>query len=172
MTRTSFEDRQGPFRKGQPKDGNNPVLVLLKPLQVSARDFDRGSGPNGLMSIILEPLVLSRVLHHTFFDDKERSYDATECCRPCEPRLSCSGFCSPCQCSSTLVEYVPPKNPAHQTIYDEIKQAQALERIQELLSPLRLPRLPLVKVTGCDGESNAWYDEDTITVCYEFWPIF
>ena len=66
------------------------------------------------------------------------------------------------------VEYVPPKNPAHQPIYDEIKQAQALERIQELLSPLRLPRPLLVKVTGCDGESNAWYDEDTITVCYEF----
>jgi hypothetical protein len=65
-------------------------------------------------------------------------------------------------------EYVPPKDPAHQPIYDEIKQAQVLERIQELLSPLRLPRPLLVKVTGCDGESNAWYEEDAITVCYEF----
>jgi Putative metallopeptidase len=66
------------------------------------------------------------------------------------------------------IEYVPPKDPAHQPIYDEIKQAQVLERIQELLSPLRLPRPLLVKITGCDGESNAWYEEDAITVCYEF----
>jgi len=66
------------------------------------------------------------------------------------------------------IECVPPKDPAHQPLYDEIKQAQVLERIQELLSPLRLPRPLLVKVTGCDGESNAWYEEDAITVCYEF----
>jgi Putative metallopeptidase len=66
------------------------------------------------------------------------------------------------------VEYVPPKDLAHQPIYDEIRQAKVLERIQELLSPLQLPRPLLIKVTGCDGESNAWYDEDAITVCYEF----
>jgi hypothetical protein len=66
------------------------------------------------------------------------------------------------------VEYVPPKDPRYQLIYDEIRQAHALERIQELLSPLRLPRPLLLKITGCDGESNAWYEEDTITVCYEY----
>jgi Putative metallopeptidase len=66
------------------------------------------------------------------------------------------------------VEYVPPKDLAHQPIYDEIRQAKVLERIQELLSPLQLTRPLLIKVTGCDGESNAWYDEDAITVCYEF----
>jgi hypothetical protein len=63
---------------------------------------------------------------------------------------------------------VPPKDPTLQSIFDEIKQAQVLERIQKLLSPLRLPRPLLVKVTGCDGESNAWYEDDAITVCYEF----
>jgi hypothetical protein len=26
----------------------------------------------------------------------------------------------------------------------------------------------LLKLSGCDGESNAWYDEDVITLCYEF----
>ena len=49
------------------------------------------------------------------------------------------------------IEYVPPKNPEHQPIYDEIRQAHVLERIQELLSPLRLPRPLLLKVIGCDG---------------------
>jgi hypothetical protein len=66
------------------------------------------------------------------------------------------------------IEYVPPKDAKHQPIYDEIRQAHVLERIQELLSPLRLPRPLLVKVSGCDGESNAWYEEDAITVCYEY----
>jgi hypothetical protein len=66
------------------------------------------------------------------------------------------------------IEYVPPKDSTHQSIFDEIKQAQVLERIQKLLSPLRLPRPLLVKVTGCNGESNAWYEDDAITVCYEF----
>ena len=50
------------------------------------------------------------------------------------------------------VEYVPPKNPAHQSIYETLKQARALERIQTLLSPLRLPRPLLLKLSGCDGD--------------------
>ena len=66
------------------------------------------------------------------------------------------------------VEYVLPKNPAHQPIYERLKQARALERIQTLLSPLRLPRPLLLKVSGCDGEANAWYDKGFVTVCYEY----
>ena len=66
------------------------------------------------------------------------------------------------------VEYVLPKNPAHQSIYERLKEARALERIQKLLSPLRLPRPLLLKVSGCDGVSNAWYDEGFVTVCYEY----
>jgi hypothetical protein len=33
---------------------------------------------------------------------------------------------------------------------------------------LRLPRTLQLKLAGCDGDSNAWYDDDTITVCYEY----
>ncbi len=65
-------------------------------------------------------------------------------------------------------EYVVPKNPAHQPIYERLKQARALERIQRLLSPLRLPHPLVLKVSGCDGESNAWYDGHFVTVCYEY----
>ena len=36
-------------------------------------------------------------------------------------------------------EYVPPKDPAHQPILDQMKQGRALEHLQELLSPIRLP---------------------------------
>ena len=66
------------------------------------------------------------------------------------------------------VEYDVPKNPAHQPIYERLKQVRALERVQKLLSPLRLPRPLLLKVSGCDGESNAWYDGSVVTVCYEY----
>ena len=37
------------------------------------------------------------------------------------------------------VRYVPPKNPAHQLIYTEMTQRGALEKLQKLLSPIRLP---------------------------------
>src|SRR6478609_1592370 len=33
------------------------------------------------------------------------------------------------------VEYVPPKNPAHQKIYERLKEDRALEKLQKFLSP-------------------------------------
>ena len=45
-------------------------------------------------------------------------------------------------------EYVPPKNPAHQPIHDQMKQGRALEHLQELLSPLRLSYPLTIKVIG------------------------
>ncbi len=63
--------------------------------------------------------------------------------------------------------YVPPGNPAHQAIYDQMKQGRALEHLQELLSPLRLPYPLTLTVAGCDGVPNAWYNNDVIKVCYE-----
>ncbi|MBA2399149.1 MAG: hypothetical protein H0V72_10680 [Bradyrhizobium sp.] len=64
-------------------------------------------------------------------------------------------------------EYVAPKDPAHQPIHDQMKQGRALEHLQELLSPLRLPYPLTIKVAGCDGTINAWYNDEVITVCYE-----
>jgi hypothetical protein len=64
-------------------------------------------------------------------------------------------------------EYVAPKDPAHQTIHDQMKQGRALEHLQELLAPLRLPYPLTLKVTGCDGVKNAFYNDEVITVCYE-----
>jgi Putative metallopeptidase len=66
------------------------------------------------------------------------------------------------------VEYVPPKDRAHQPIYEAIMRQRALERVRQMLSPLRLPRILQMKVEGCDGVSNAWYDEGAVTVCYEY----
>ncbi|MGI9264607.1 MAG: DUF4344 domain-containing metallopeptidase [Gammaproteobacteria bacterium] len=66
------------------------------------------------------------------------------------------------------VRYVPPKNPAHQEIYTELKQRGSLEKIQRLLSPVRLPRTLRFSLEGCDGEADAFYEEDEITICYEY----
>jgi hypothetical protein len=66
------------------------------------------------------------------------------------------------------VSYVPPKDPAHQPIYEQLQKLRFLENLQEFLSPFRLPRMLLVKVEGCDGDANAWYENNEITVCYEY----
>jgi len=68
------------------------------------------------------------------------------------------------------ISYVTPANPAHQPIYNKIKERRVLERFRDYLSPLRLPGKLLLKTEGCDGVSNAWYEEEdhSVTVCYEY----
>src|SRR5215813_9327567 len=68
------------------------------------------------------------------------------------------------------ISYVKPTNPAHQQIYELLQQRRVLERFQGYLSPLRLPRTLFLKSAGCDGDSNAWYEntDHTVTVCYEY----
>ena len=66
------------------------------------------------------------------------------------------------------VKYVPPKNPAHQPIYDLLKERQSLEQLQEFLSPFRLQWTLNISLIGCDGEADAMYADDTITICYEY----
>jgi hypothetical protein len=68
------------------------------------------------------------------------------------------------------IQYVAPKNPDLQAIYDRLKDHQFLEKIQQILSPLRLPEDLNIKTTEC-GVMNAWYRREdsrpTVTVCYE-----
>jgi hypothetical protein len=66
------------------------------------------------------------------------------------------------------IRYVEPKNERLRPVFEEIKKIRALERLQELLAPLRLPRRLLIKTEDCEGISNAWYEDDAVTVCYEF----
>jgi Putative metallopeptidase len=70
------------------------------------------------------------------------------------------------------VEYVLPKNLDHQYLYDLLKERQAFETLQQILSPFRLPVELTLKATGCEGAVNAWYAREgsrpTVTVCYEF----
>ena len=70
------------------------------------------------------------------------------------------------------ISYVPPKNSAHETIFQLLKERRTFEKFKGLLSALRLPRALLLKVEGCDGKSNAWYGDDAVTVCYEYLEDF
>lgn len=66
------------------------------------------------------------------------------------------------------IEYVKPKDQLHQPLFEVLKERRLLERLQKFFSPLRLPKPLLLKVEGCDGDSNAWFEGDAVTVCYEY----
>ena len=67
-----------------------------------------------------------------------------------------------------LVEYVPPTNPDHEALYQLLKDKRALERLQDIFSPFRLPIDLRLRAIGCDGVSNAWYHRPNVSVCYEY----
>jgi hypothetical protein len=84
------------------------------------------------------------------------------------PEIVTTAQAAPAPASRVSVNYVPPKNPAHQPIYEQLQELRFLENLQEFLSPVRLPRMLLVKVEGCDDDANAWYENNEIIVCYEY----
>jgi hypothetical protein len=84
------------------------------------------------------------------------------------PEMVTTAQAAPPRTNRVSVSYVPPKNPAHQPIYEQLKEVSFLEKLQQFLTPFRLPRALLVKVEGCDGDANAFYEKDAITVCYEY----
>jgi len=65
------------------------------------------------------------------------------------------------------VEYVAPKDARHQAIYDLLRERHALERLQRLFSPLRLPSELVLQTSECEGIANAWYERGKVTICYE-----
>lgn len=68
------------------------------------------------------------------------------------------------------IQYDPPKNADLQATYQRLIHHRYLERIQQILSPLRLPEDLNIKTTEC-GVMNAWYrrenSQPTVTICYE-----
>jgi len=74
----------------------------------------------------------------------------------------------PEKANQVVVNYVFPTKPAHQQIYKLLKERHTLENLQEFLSPFRL-RWPLyISLTECEGEADAMYGDDKITICYEY----
>jgi hypothetical protein len=65
------------------------------------------------------------------------------------------------------IEYVPPTEPRQQGVYTTVKERRALEMMQEIFGPFRLPNELTLKTKTC-GMSNAWYQRPTLTICYEY----
>lgn len=72
------------------------------------------------------------------------------------------------QTNRIRVEYFPPKIPDLQKVYELVKERRALEKLQELFSPFRLPIELMFMAGDCDGVSNAWYNRPAASVCYEY----
>src|SRR4051812_22644132 len=65
------------------------------------------------------------------------------------------------------ISYSPPKDPSHEKLATLLQERRVLEQLQQVLMPIRLPRKLTLTLAGCDGESNAFYDNDKVQVCYE-----
>ena len=76
--------------------------------------------------------------------------------------------CADSKSNRISISYVPPKDPELQRVYMDLKERRVLERYQEFLSPFRLPRTLKITLAGCDGEADAFYGDDEITICYEY----
>jgi hypothetical protein len=67
-----------------------------------------------------------------------------------------------------VIAYVEPTDKFHRPLYDALKQHQALEKMRDVLARIRWPRTLRLELKGCNGDSNAWYEDATVTVCYEY----
>jgi hypothetical protein len=74
------------------------------------------------------------------------------------------------QPNRVIIDYVRPHNADLQDLYAALKVQGALEKIQKILSPIRLPLHLAVKTMEC-GKVNAWYRREgqvpTVVICYE-----
>jgi hypothetical protein len=65
------------------------------------------------------------------------------------------------------IDYVVPKSPEFQDVYDVIRDHHGLEKLQEIFSPFRLTDDLTIRTVEC-GMSNAWYSPGKVTICYEY----
>jgi Putative metallopeptidase len=72
------------------------------------------------------------------------------------------------QASRIRIQYFVPKDPAMEPIYRMLKEHRALETMQEIFSPFRLPIELTLRTGSCEGVANAWYDRPEVSVCYEY----
>jgi hypothetical protein len=65
------------------------------------------------------------------------------------------------------IAYAAPKSADHAELAKKLQDNQVLEQLREFLSPFRLPASLTLKLESC-GSGNAWYEDRTVTVCYEY----
>ena len=63
------------------------------------------------------------------------------------------------------IKYIEPETPAHQVVFKLQKEKQALEKLRDLLRPMRLPRTLVLQTQSCKGMINAFIWP------YAQWPV-
>ena len=81
--------------------------------------------------------------------------------------MAMTAFAAP-KTNRVSISYVPPKDPELRQIYEDLKERRPLEKLQEFLSPFRLPRTLKITLAECDGQADAFYGDDAITICYGY----
>jgi hypothetical protein len=75
------------------------------------------------------------------------------------------------QANRVSIEYVATDDLVLKEFYGVLRDRRALEKIQEMLSPLLLPEELTIKAMEC-GAVNSWYKREnfrpTVTICYEY----
>ena len=74
----------------------------------------------------------------------------------------------PARTDQVQVVYPEPKEAKHLPLRDALQQRRIMELVRALLSSFRLPRELTLEVKGCDGRVDAYYGDDTATLCYEY----
>jgi len=70
--------------------------------------------------------------------------------------------------SKVTIDYIEPRDPKFQDVYERMKKRQLLEQLALFLSPLKLPRTLRLQTKQCNT-INAFYDplEQSLNICYE-----
>jgi hypothetical protein len=69
------------------------------------------------------------------------------------------------------VAYVPTDDLVLKDVYGLLRDRRALERVQEMLSPFRLPEELTIKTAECGVVNSSYRRENfkpTVTICYEY----
>jgi hypothetical protein len=75
----------------------------------------------------------------------------------------------PAKSNRVTFTYELPENQEYLHIYSLLKEDRhSLEKLQELLSPIRLPWTLELLLAECGGEADTFYWDGTITICYEY----
>jgi hypothetical protein len=69
------------------------------------------------------------------------------------------------QTSHILVAYTPTSSNVHNVLRNLLMERRVLEYMQQVLSPLRLPKPLLFRPADCDGEINAGLGQRARCLC-------
>jgi hypothetical protein len=72
------------------------------------------------------------------------------------------------QRTKIAVEYKPAAEAKHRPLEESVRTMRVLEAAAQIISPVRLPRQLTLRILPCDGDVNAYYEDDAIRVCYEY----